>query len=40
MIVAIDAGHEEAALATLDELGESAWRIGYIEDGAGPVTFR
>jgi phosphoribosylformylglycinamidine cyclo-ligase len=39
MIVAIDAGDEDAALATLRELGESAWRIGHVDDGSGPVSF-
>jgi phosphoribosylformylglycinamidine cyclo-ligase len=39
MIVAVDPGDEEVAVATLAELGESAWRIGHIEDGAGPVNF-
>jgi phosphoribosylformylglycinamidine cyclo-ligase len=39
MIVAVDANDEAASLAALDGLGESAWRLGHIEEGAGPVRF-
>ena len=39
MIVAIDASDEQSALAALSDLGETAWRIGQIEDGAGPVEY-
>jgi phosphoribosylformylglycinamidine cyclo-ligase len=40
MIVAIDAADLGAALARLGELGETAWHIGSVADGAGTVEFR
>jgi phosphoribosylformylglycinamidine cyclo-ligase len=39
MIVGINASDEDAALTTLRDLGESAWRIGHVDDGSGPVRF-
>jgi phosphoribosylformylglycinamidine cyclo-ligase len=40
MIVAVDAADLGAALARLGELGETAWHIGSVADGAGAVEFR
>ena len=39
MIVAVDAADLGAALARLGELGETAWHIGSVADGAGAVEF-
>jgi phosphoribosylformylglycinamidine cyclo-ligase len=39
MIVGINASDEDAALTTLRDLGETAWRIGHVDDGSGPVRF-
>ena len=40
MIVAVNADDSDAALETLRGQGETAWRIGEIAHGAGPVTYR
>ena len=40
MVVAVAAADLDAALARLEESGESAWHIGSIADGAGAVEFR
>ena len=40
MIFAVDAADLGAALARLGELGETAWHIGSVADGAGAVEFR
>jgi phosphoribosylformylglycinamidine cyclo-ligase len=40
MVVAVDAADLEAALARLGELGETAWHIGSVLEGAGAVEFR
>ena len=40
MVVAVPAADLDAALARLGELGEKAWHIGSIADGAGAVEFR
>jgi phosphoribosylformylglycinamidine cyclo-ligase len=39
MIIVVDDSDLAAALATLDELGESAWHIGNIAEGAGQVQY-
>jgi phosphoribosylformylglycinamidine cyclo-ligase len=39
MIVVADAADADTALTTLQELGEDAWRIGQIEEGAGAVEY-
>jgi phosphoribosylformylglycinamidine cyclo-ligase len=39
MIVAVDDADVDAAIATLREQGETAWQIGQIETGAGPVEY-
>jgi phosphoribosylformylglycinamidine cyclo-ligase len=39
MIVVVDAADLAAALAKLDELGENAWHIGQIAEGAGQVHY-
>ena len=39
MIVAVAASDADAAIATLMEYGESAWRIGDVAEGAGPVVY-
>ena len=40
MIAAVAAADLGAALARLGELGETAWHIGSVADGAGAVEFR
>ncbi|MDJ0812571.1 MAG: phosphoribosylformylglycinamidine cyclo-ligase [Woeseiaceae bacterium] len=40
MIVAVAAADLDDALARLRELGEDAWHIGSVADGAGAVAFR
>ncbi len=40
MVVAVAAAELDAALARLGELGEKAWHIGSVADGAGAVEFR
>ena len=40
MIIAVENGDLDAAIAALDSLGETAWPIGRIELGEGPVEFR
>jgi phosphoribosylformylglycinamidine cyclo-ligase len=40
MVVAVAAADLQAALARLGELGETAWHIGSVLEGAGPVEFR
>ena len=39
MIVVVDADDADRAVSILAEAGESAWEIGRIADGAGPVQF-
>jgi len=39
MIVVVDADDADRAVSLLAEAGESAWEIGRIADGAGPVQF-
>ena len=39
LIVAVAATDVDSALASLSAQGESAWQIGRIADGAGPVQF-
>ncbi|MDH3429786.1 MAG: phosphoribosylformylglycinamidine cyclo-ligase [Gammaproteobacteria bacterium] len=39
MIVAVDNADLATALAALADLGESAWHIGQVEKGAGPVRY-
>ena len=39
MIIAVDKADLDAALATLEGLGESAFHIGDIRHGAGPVEY-
>ncbi len=40
MIVAVPADELDTAISTLEGLGETAWLIGKIERGDGPVEFR
>ena len=40
MVVAVDAADLDGALARLADLGEDAWHIGSVVDGAGAVEFR
>jgi phosphoribosylformylglycinamidine cyclo-ligase len=40
MIVAVNDADLATALATLEDLGESAWHIGQVAEGAGPVQYR
>jgi phosphoribosylformylglycinamidine cyclo-ligase len=40
MIVAVGAGEIDKTVALLNERGETAWQIGEVADGAGPVAFR
>jgi len=39
MIVAVSESDAAATLSTLDSQGETAWRIGSIAEGAGPVRY-
>jgi len=39
MVVVVDNKDVDTALSTLLALGESAWKIGRIDQGAGPVEF-
>ena len=39
MIVTVAASDADAAVATLAEHGETAWRIGDVAEGAGPVVY-
>jgi phosphoribosylformylglycinamidine cyclo-ligase len=39
MIVVVDPADVENAISTLTEAGESAWKIGRIAEGPGPVQF-
>lgn len=39
MVVVVDPGDTDAAIASLVESGESAWRLGEIRDGAGGVDY-
>jgi phosphoribosylformylglycinamidine cyclo-ligase len=39
MIVVVEPADIETAIGTLADAGESAWQIGRIADGPGPVKF-
>jgi phosphoribosylformylglycinamidine cyclo-ligase len=39
MVVAVDPASLDTALSTLEGLGESAWQIGEVRRGPGPVEF-
>ena len=39
MIVVVDRNDEAATLSTLNAAGETAWRLGQVVKGPGPVSF-
>ena len=39
MVVVVDTADADAAIASLQESGETAWRLGTIRDGAGEVKY-
>ncbi len=39
MIVVVNNGDLDTALSMLEDLGETAWHIGEIRRGEGPVEF-